>query len=65
MGKNLQTRLLHTGDGQFYKRANKSSSVPEVLPVYRTSVFAFDELVRRSIALILATSSFDSNGFII
>ena len=44
MGKNLQTSLLHTGDGQFYKRANKSSSVPEVLPVYRTSVFAFDDV---------------------
>ena len=44
MGKNLQTSLLHTGDGQFYKQANKSSSVPEVLPVYRTSVFAFDDV---------------------
>lgn len=44
MGKNLQTSLLHTGDGQFYKRTNKSSSVPEVLPVYRTSVFAFDDV---------------------
>ena len=44
MGENLQTSLLHTGDGQFYKRANKYSSVPEVLPVYRTSVFAFDDV---------------------
>ena len=44
MGKNLNTKLLHTGDGQFYKQVAKSSSVPEVLPVYRTSVFAFDDV---------------------
>jgi len=44
MGKNLNTKLLHTGDGQFYKQVAKSSSVPEVLPLYRTSVFAFDDV---------------------
>lgn len=44
MGKNLNTKLLHTGDGQFYKQVAKSSSVPEVLPIYRTSVFAFDDV---------------------
>lgn len=44
MGKNLNTSLNHTGDGQFYKQVAKSSSVPEVLPIYRTSVFAFDDV---------------------
>ena len=44
MGNNLNTRLNHTGDGQFYKQVAQSSSVPEVLPVYRTSVFAFDDV---------------------
>lgn len=44
MGKHLTTSLLHTGDGQFYKQVAKSSSVPEVLPIYRTSVFAFDDV---------------------
>ena len=44
MGKHLTTSLLHTGDGQFYKEVAKSSSVPEVLPLYRTSVFAFDDV---------------------
>ncbi len=44
MGKNLNTRLLHTGDGQFYKQIAQSSSVPEVLPIYHTSVFAFDDV---------------------
>ena len=44
MGKNLDTGLIHTGDGQFYKQVAKSSSVPEVLPLYRTSVFAFDDV---------------------
>ena len=44
MGKNLNTKLLHTGDGQFYKQVARSSSVPEVLPIYRTSVFAFDDV---------------------
>lgn len=44
MGNNMNTRLNHTGDGQFYKQVAQSSSVPEVLPVYRTSVFAFDDV---------------------
>ena len=44
MGNKLNTRLNHTGDGQFYKQVAQSSSVPEVLPVYRTSVFAFDDV---------------------
>ncbi len=44
MGNNLNTRLNHTGDGQFYKQVAQSSSVPEVLPLYRTSVFAFDDV---------------------
>lgn len=40
----LSTRLIHTGDGQDYKKIAQSASVPEVLPVYLTSVFAFDDV---------------------
>ena len=42
--KQLSTRLNHTGDGQDYKKYQTYRSVPEVLPVYRTSVFAFDDV---------------------
>lgn len=42
--KKLSTELIHTGDGQFYKKIAESKSVPEVLPVYMTSVFAFDDV---------------------
>ncbi len=42
--KNLSTQLIHTGDGQTYKDIAKSASVPEVLPIYLTSVFAFDDV---------------------
>lgn len=42
--KSLSTKLIHTGDGQFYKKIAKSASVPEVLPIYLTSVFAFDDV---------------------
>lgn len=42
--KNLSTNLIHTGDGQYYKKLAEYKSVPEVLPVYMTSVFAFDDV---------------------
>jgi len=39
--KGLATSLIHTGNGQNYKAIN---SVPEVLPIYLNSVFAFDDV---------------------
>lgn len=42
--KKLSTNLIHTGDGQFYKKIAQSKSVPEALPIYLTSVFAFDDV---------------------
>ena len=42
--RNLSTELIHTGSGQDYKDIGKSASVPETLPVYMTSVFAFDDV---------------------
>ena len=42
--KALSTELIHSGDGQYYKEIAKSQSVPEVLPVYLSSVFAFDDV---------------------
>lgn len=42
--KELSTQLIHTGDGQDYKKFNNYKSVPEVLPIYCTSVFAFDDV---------------------
>ena len=42
--KKLSTKLIHTGDGQDYKKIAQSTSVPEVLPVYLTSVFEFDDV---------------------
>lgn len=42
--KHLATELIHNGDGQFYKEVAESASVPEVLPVYLSSVFAFDDV---------------------
>ncbi|MBR1566531.1 MAG: PLP-dependent transferase, partial [Oscillospiraceae bacterium] len=43
MSENLSTILAHAGDGQEAKRLNALREVPEVLPVYMTSVFAFDD----------------------
>ncbi|MBR1820613.1 MAG: aminotransferase class I/II-fold pyridoxal phosphate-dependent enzyme [Clostridia bacterium] len=40
----LSTRLIHTGDGQFAKKLKQYASVPESLPIYQTSVFAFDDV---------------------
>lgn len=42
--KKLSTKLIHTGDGQDYKKIAESKSVPEALPIYLTSVFAFDDV---------------------
>jgi len=42
--KGLPTRLIHTGGGKTYKKIAQSASVPEVLPIYLTSVFAFDDV---------------------
>lgn len=42
--KELSTRLIHTGDGQDYRRLSSYQSVPEVLPVYLTSVFSFNDV---------------------
>ena len=42
--KALSTRLIHNGDGQYYKKMASYQSIPEVLPIYNTSVFAFDDV---------------------
>lgn len=42
--QNMITSLAHAGDGQPEKEMRTYSSVPEVLPVYMTSVFAFDNV---------------------
>ncbi len=44
MSDSLSTGLLHTGDGQFYKRLSGYASVPESFPIFLTSVFAFDDV---------------------
>ena len=44
MSQKISTKLIHTGDGQYYKKFNDYKSVPEVLPIYNTSVFAFDDV---------------------
>ncbi len=42
--KKITTELAHAGDGQLEKTLRTYHSVPEVLPVYMTSVFAFDDV---------------------
>lgn len=44
MSKNISTILAHAGDGQAEKALRAYHSVPEVQPVYMTSVFAFDDV---------------------
>ena len=44
MVRNISTNLAHAGDGQIEKVFRTQHSVPEVLPVYMTSVFAFDDV---------------------
>ena len=40
----FSTRLAHSGDGQEEKVLREYKSVPEVQPVYMTSVIAFDDI---------------------
>jgi methionine-gamma-lyase len=44
MDKDLSTRLLHTGDAKFAKKIANMASLPETMPIYQTSVFAFDNI---------------------
>ena len=44
MSEELATRLAHSGDGKAEWTLRKYKSVPEVQPVYMTSVFAFDDI---------------------
>ena len=43
MSTDISTSLSHAGDGQYEKELKTFHGVPEVLPVYMTSVFAFDD----------------------
>ena len=42
MKKDLSTRLLHTGDAKFAGKVAGMASLPEAMPIYLTSVFAFN-----------------------
>ena len=44
MKKDLSTRLLHAGDAKFAGKVAGMSSLPETMPIYLTSVFAFDDI---------------------
>ena len=44
MSKDLSTRILHSGGARFAKKVAGMPSVPETLPIYQTSVFAFDNI---------------------
>lgn len=44
MSMDISTELAHSGDGQVIKTFRTHNSVPEVLPVYMTSVYAFDDV---------------------
>ncbi len=44
MSNSISTVLAHAGDGQAEKVLRQYHSVPEVQPVYMTSVFAFDDV---------------------
>jgi methionine-gamma-lyase len=44
MSEELATRLAHAGDGKAEWTLRKYKSVPEIQPVYMTSVFAFDDI---------------------
>ena len=44
MKKSLSTRLLHTGDARFAGKVAGLPSRPETMPIYLTSVFAFDDI---------------------
>jgi methionine-gamma-lyase len=42
--KELSTRLLHTGDALFAAKIAKMKSLPETMPIFYSSVFAFDNI---------------------
>jgi methionine-gamma-lyase len=42
--KELSTRLIHTGDAKFAAKVAKMKSLPETMPIYHSSVFAFDNI---------------------
>lgn len=42
MKNKLSTKLLHTGDAKFARKIAGMASLPETVPIYQTSVFAFD-----------------------
>ncbi|MDR0943946.1 MAG: aminotransferase class I/II-fold pyridoxal phosphate-dependent enzyme [Ruminococcus sp.] len=42
--KELSTRLIHTGDARFAAKIAKMKSLPETMPIYHSSVFAFDNI---------------------
>ena len=44
INKNVSTRLLHTGDAKFAEKVACMKSLPEAMPIYHTSVFAFDNI---------------------
>lgn len=44
MNEDISTKLAHAGDGQAEKEFRIHHGVPEVLPVFMTSVFAFDDV---------------------
>jgi len=44
VNKDLSTRLLHSGDAKFAGKVAGMASLPEAMPIYLTSVFAFDNI---------------------
>lgn len=42
--KGMMTRLTHSGENQLAKKVAQSVSVPKVMPIYMSSVFAFDDV---------------------
>ncbi|MDR0374879.1 MAG: aminotransferase class I/II-fold pyridoxal phosphate-dependent enzyme [Treponema sp.] len=44
MKKDLSAKLLHTGDAKYAKKIAGMVSSPETMPIYQTSVFAFNNI---------------------
>ena len=42
--KSMMTRLTHAGGSDFVKKVQRGVSVPQVAPIYMSSVFAFDDV---------------------
>ena len=59
MKKSTSTKLLHTGDAKFAEKTARMAPLPEVMPIYQTSVFAFD-----NIADVDAIYEKESDGYI-